>query len=112
MVAFSTPRSARRARSAPSASIPLGCGAKCPDQRERNRACRTVCAHFGFGPLVGCPQVPDRLSPSGHDWIALGVLAFVLHTALAERELVLRVHQRRRGAPLHAVDAARPERAV
>ena len=58
----------------------------------------------------------DRSScgdPTGeHDRIALGVLAFVPHTALAERELVLRVHQRRRGAPLHAVDAARPERAA
>ena len=37
------------------------------------------------------PYAPDLLPPSGREWVALGVVAFVLDPALAEREFVLRI---------------------
>jgi hypothetical protein len=37
------------------------------------------------------PYAPDLLPPSGREWVALGVVAFVPDPALAEREFVLRI---------------------
>jgi hypothetical protein len=43
-------------------------------------------------PLLTCPPcAPDLLPPSGREWVALGVVAFVPDPALAEREFVLRI---------------------
>ena len=62
--------------------------------------------------LQGCPQAPDLFSPAVYKAILLGVLAVVPHAPLTERELVLRVHERRRCAAPHAVDAARAKDAI
>jgi hypothetical protein len=62
----------------------------------------------GAGPsaaLHGRLQAPDLGPPSRRETVAVRVLALVLYTALAERELVLRVHERRGGAWAHRVDA-------
>ena len=58
------------------------------------------------------PQVPDLVPPSGSKTVALDVLAFLPDTALAKRQLVLRVHQRRRCAGYRLVDAPRPQCAI
>jgi hypothetical protein len=58
------------------------------------------------------PQAPDFLPPSRRKDVALGVLAFVPHSAHAERELVLRVHECRRDVSSHRVDTASKEHAV
>src|SRR3981081_90251 len=44
------------------------------------------------------PQSLDLVPPSGREGVAFGVLTFVPHAPLAESELMLRVHERRRGA--------------
>src|SRR5262249_42996156 len=62
--------------------------------------------------LHNCPQAPDLSPPSRDETIAVGVLACVPDTALAERELVLRVHERRGSASSHRVDATCTQHAV
>ena len=52
------------------------------------------------------------LPPSRHQAVPFGIPAFVPHAALAEREFVLRVHQRRRRARMHPVDAACAQHAI
>src|SRR5262249_59232949 len=63
-------------------------------------------------PLSGRRQALDLVPPSGHEAVKLGVLAVVPHTALAERELMLCIYQRRRCSSLYPIDAARPEHAI
>src|SRR5262245_20408458 len=59
-----------------------------------------------------CPQAPDVVAPSGHEIVALGVVALVSHAALAERQLMLRVDERSRHAGPSGIDAARPKHAI
>ena len=58
------------------------------------------------------PQSLDLVPPSGREGVAFGVLTFVPHAPLAESELMLRVHERRRGAGSRPVDAARSQHAI
>ena len=58
------------------------------------------------------PQAPDFLPPFHRKAVAVGVAAFMPHSAHAERQLVLRVHECRRGASSHRVDTAGNEHAV
>src|SRR5712691_9724873 len=58
------------------------------------------------------PQAKDLVPPCHREAVAVGVAAFVPHPALAERELVLRVHQRGGGARPQRVDATRAQHAV
>src|SRR5262249_47282864 len=62
--------------------------------------------------LDGRPQTPDLVPPSRNEAVELGVLAVGPHTALAERELMLRIYQRRRCSSSYPVDAARPKHAI
>src|SRR6516165_10520905 len=62
--------------------------------------------------LDGRPQTPDLVPPSRDEAVELGVLAVGPHTALAERELMLRIYQRRRCSSSYPVDAARPKHAI
>jgi hypothetical protein len=40
------------------------------------------------------PEAPNLFAPVADEVIALGVVAFISHASLAERELVLRVDER------------------
>src|SRR6516162_9477633 len=62
--------------------------------------------------LDGRPQTPDLVPPSRDKAVELGVLAVGPHTALAERQLMLRIYQRRRCSSSYPVDAARPKHAI
>src|SRR5262245_1750807 len=58
------------------------------------------------------PETPDFLAPTCDERIVLRIFTRVAHVALAERELVLRIYQRRRHAGLEPVDASRAEHAI
>jgi hypothetical protein len=49
-------------------------------------------SHQRVARLDGRLQTPDLVPPSGDEAVELGVLAVVPHTALAERELMLRIY--------------------
>src|SRR5262249_33948497 len=58
------------------------------------------------------PQAPDRSPPFHHETVVVGVPARISHTPLPERELVLRVHERRGSARSHRLDATCPRRVL
>ena len=66
----------------------------CPDRSNRhNHNCRRgLSSHQRVARLDGRLQTPDLVPPSGDEAVELGVLAVVPHTALAERELMLRIY--------------------
>src|SRR5512132_548277 len=57
-------------------------------------------------------EAPDFLAPARDEWIVVRIFTRVADAALAERELVLRIHQRRRHAGLQSVDASGAEHAI
>src|SRR5499427_8641462 len=64
------------------------------------------------GRLNQLPKAPDFLAPACDERIMLRIFTRVAHTALAERKLVLRIHQRRRHAGLQPVDATGTEHVI
>jgi hypothetical protein len=63
-----------------------------PQQQAQSRLPAWLESHQRVARLDGRLQTPDLVPPSGDEAVELGVLAVVPHTALAERELMLRIY--------------------
>src|SRR5262245_22852240 len=58
------------------------------------------------------PEAPDFLAPACDERIVLRIFTGIADAALAERELVLCIHERRRNPGLQPVDAPGAEHAI
>src|SRR5262245_28276492 len=63
-------------------------------------------------PFLHRAKMPDVVAPPGHQRVALGITATVPYTVLAEGELMLRIHQCRRGMRMTAIDPPGSQHAV